>query len=282
MGLVCGNMHLHIVCLLGVRLWPLLCLRLGISLAEGFWVQVVFLAWFKLLIEPNCLLLPCPHKVRIYSDCLGVVNRYHLITLGRAKLKLNTANADLWQWILESVDRLCVQSIQLCKVPAHRRLSSAKTQREAWLFWNNGAADQVAKYTNISRPPSFWEFWQQYVSEVHAAEALHLQACRLHVAVAQRSVKSAAEGTLDEETVQIPRPTRAFQETFDIQGWRGDIPHSLALEYGVGMMRRLTTWWTERSVRATGETVRWISFAHLYVDYHLTSSRLRVASYMGM
>ena len=59
------------------------------------------------------------------------------------------------------------------------------------MFWNNGAADQVAKYTNLSRPQQFWAFWQQFVHEVRSAEILHQQACKLHVAVALRSVQAA-------------------------------------------------------------------------------------------
>ena len=69
-------------------------------------------------------------RVKIYSDCLGVINKYFLLTRGQVGLKQNTGNADLWQWLLSSLDRLGQNNVQLIKTPAHRRVSSATTQRE--------------------------------------------------------------------------------------------------------------------------------------------------------
>ena len=208
--------------------------------------------------------------VRIFSDCLGVVSRFHLLTRGKMRLRQNKANNDLWQWILHSVDKLGIHAIQVHKVAAHKQLSDAKSRRDAWLYWNNGAADQVAKYTNVCRPTAFWTFWQQHSFAVQAAEVLHQQAYRLHLAVAERSVKAAQARTLDEEQVLPRTDTRQFDQQYDIEAWTGQTPNCLSLEYGMGMIQRLTTWWTERSTSMTAEPIRWISFTHLYLDWQMT------------
>ena len=209
-------------------------------------------------------------RVRVHSDCLGVVSRFHLFTLGKTKLKVNSANADLWQWILDSVARLGLEAVQVVKVAAHKSLSDAATRRDAWLFWNNGAADQVAKYTNLSRPTQFWSVWQQYVQEVESAALLHQQACNLHVAVALRSVQDMTVRTLDEENVVAPRQTRQFEQVYDVTQWTGTVPPALALEYGVNMMDQVARWWQTRSVLMDQEPVRWISFPHLYIDFQMS------------
>ena len=88
-------------------------------------------------------------RVKIYCDCLGVVNRYHLLTQGTVTLKSTAASADLWTWVLESLDRLGAGMVEVVKVPAHRRLTQAKTRREAWSIWHNNVVDNVAKAANL-------------------------------------------------------------------------------------------------------------------------------------
>jgi len=94
-------------------------------------------------------------RIKVHSDCLGVVNRYHLLTAGRVRLRVNSANADLWRWVLESVDRLGTQNVQVVKTAAHKQLRNAKTKQEAWAFWNNAAADRVARTANLRRSRAF-------------------------------------------------------------------------------------------------------------------------------
>ena len=52
-------------------------------------------------------------SVRLWSDCLGVINKFLLLTRGNVKLKLNEPNYDLWTWILDSVHCLGLRRIQL-------------------------------------------------------------------------------------------------------------------------------------------------------------------------
>ena len=66
--------------------------------------------------------------VRIWTDCRGVIARFSLLVWGHKRLKVNASNADLWQWILQSVERVGRHRIDLRKVPAHRRLASATSR----------------------------------------------------------------------------------------------------------------------------------------------------------
>lgn len=208
-------------------------------------------------------------RVKVYSDCLGVVNKFNLLTRGQVKLKLNTANADLWQWAMQSLERLGPDKVVLTKVAAHRLVASATSRREAWLFWHNSAADSAAKMANLDRGHSFWTLWQQHVQEVVAAQELHAQAWNLHLQVAQMSVKDAQAMTLDTEEVKQPKHTRVFEQIFEVTAWQGDLPKQFANEYGHGMANRVATWWRTRT-KAGGTQVRWISFIHLYLDYQLS------------
>lgn len=208
-------------------------------------------------------------RVKVYSDCLGVVNRFNLLTRGQVKLKRNTANADLWQWALDSVLQIGEANVQLQKVAAHRLVASATTRKEAWLYWHNSAADWAAKVANLDRGTEFWTQWQKHVTAVQAAQQLHQQAWQLHLQVALLSVQHDRALTLDEVEVSAPKPTRSFVKLFDITAWRGEIPLKFATEYGGGMARRIAIWWQARTTAGRGE-IKWISFIHIYADYMLT------------
>ena len=209
-------------------------------------------------------------RVKIFCDNLGVVNRYHLLTQGKVMLKPNSASADLWNWVLQSLERLGPGMAELVKVPAHRKLAQAKTRREAWVIWHNNMVDGVAKHANLDRSADFWTFWSTHARLTAAARVLHSQVCALHVAVAKRSVQTEAATTLDEAPCPAPKPLRVFEVTFQVDGWTGDLPLTFTNEYGTGLAHRIARWWKHRTCSTEAGEVRWITFAHLYVDYQLT------------
>ena len=65
----------------------------------------------------------CP--VRVWSDCLGVVNRFRLLLWGKRRVRPNTVNSDLWTWVMQSAHELGIDSIQIYKVPAHQDVRKA-------------------------------------------------------------------------------------------------------------------------------------------------------------
>ena len=209
-------------------------------------------------------------RIKVHSDCLGVVNRYHLLTAGRVRLRVNSANADLWRWVLDSVDRLGTQNVQVVKTAAHKQLRNAKTKQEAWAFWNNAAADRVARTANLRRSRAFWDFWEYHAGATAGATELHRQIVALHLAIAERSVQWDGATSLDEVATTVPRPIRTFDKVFDMSDWDGTVPMQLALEYGAGMADRIVSWWWERTRTNEVKEAQWVTFAHLYVDYQLS------------
>ena len=95
------------------------------------------------------------------------------------------------------------------------------------MYWNNGAADPVARLTNLQRPPEFWKLWEENMQQVHGTAKLHAQVWNLHVAVARRSVGTEKSQTLDDVAVKPPNETRVFQLAFGTTK-----PSSFANEYG--------------------------------------------------
>ena len=208
-------------------------------------------------------------QIHIWSDCLGVVNVFHLLTKGKRHLKPTTSNGDLWKWVLESVGRLGLDRIRICKVKAHQSIQSASSRYEVWQWWNNNAADRAARMSNSSRPPHFWQIWTAYATEFFHACRLHDQVVAVQMAVADYSIN---HGRTAEEDPPLPvvKVGRTFTKFYDDQNWRGDIPVELTRTYGISLSRKLVHWWTTRIRTPSQSELRWIPLTVLYVDFQLT------------
>ena len=138
---------------------------------------------------------------RIWTNYLGVINRFHQLTSGGCKLNRNRSNADLWAWVLAVVERLGLDRVRIYKVPAHRSYVQASTARDAWMAYYNEFADRVAKTSNMQRPHGFWDFWEQHAQEVVSASIVYKQVFDLHLAVGRRQVQSS---------VRLPDPAGVY------------------------------------------------------------------------
>ena len=204
--------------------------------------------------------------IRVWSDCLGVVNKFHLLFWGAGRLNPNSSNSDLWMWIADSVEALGRDRIQVKKVPAHRTLQSATNLHEAWTFFHNAVADRAARLANQARPTEFWQKWEQHVKEVDAVEQLATQVRALHVAVGRRHVCLAEQETAVAETA--PKATREFVQKFSLGNWCGAVPPKTALLFGPTHVTRVTQCLWERLQPASNKIV-WMTFSQLYIDYQL-------------
>ena len=208
--------------------------------------------------------------VRIWSDCLGVINRFLLVVKGKRRVKPNSSHADLWEWVLQSVSRLGVDKVQLQRVPAHRSVQSARTLEEAWKTWNNGAADRAAKMANVSRPPTFWKTWQLHAAQHFEIQSLYEEVVNLQLAVAELSIKTASKSHEDLEFEPVAVKTgRQFSKHYDASAWDLTMPVALTSRYGYGLADKVVNWWQER-VRTDDENLCWIPFTYLYIDFQLT------------
>ena len=205
--------------------------------------------------------------VRIWSDCMGFVNRVKLMCTGRFRLGVNRPNSDLWIWIAASLDDLGVERVQIRKVAAHRTLQSARTAAEMWQFFHNGYVDKAARLANQARPEKFWKLWEQHVQATQTAQKLASQVQALHVAIGRRHVLTEAEA--ERVTDVIQRSTRQFEMQFSIGRWFGHaLPDSSRL-FGATHVTRVVQWFTERIRDNADGDLRWVSFAQLYLDFQM-------------
>ena len=206
--------------------------------------------------------------VRIWSDCLGVVTRFHQLFWGRSRLPLNRSNSDLWCWISTSLDTLGRDRVQLRKVPAHRVLSSARSKFEAWKFFHNAMADKAARLSNQARPPDFWRQWEVHAQATQAATVLYEQVKNLHIAIGRRNVRGGHEP--DTVPAATPKDARCFVGSFDMGLWRGEALPEVSRLYGSMHVKRAIIWLLERLDLSPGAPVEWISFTQLHLDFQMS------------
>ena len=206
--------------------------------------------------------------VCVWTDCLGVVNRYNLTFWGSRKINLHGANADLWVWIAQSVAILGRDYIQIRKVPAHRTLQSARNSRELWMFYNNSLVDRAARLANQARPQVFWQQWESHVAAATAADGIFHQVSALQLAVAQRQVRHGQPHEVLEQAPE-PKQTRQFEPCFALRGWNGQPLPKLARLFGGDHANRVAQWFLSRLTTGADAQVVWVSMAQLYLDFQL-------------
>ncbi len=208
-------------------------------------------------------------RLHLWSDCLGVVNRLILLCNGRKRVRPNTSNGDLWQWIADSLKDLGTDNLKITKVPAHRSLQSATSKKQAWIYWNNGAADRAARMANLSRPCGFWQQWSQHAAETWAVQRLFEETISLHLAVASLSVQTKADEPLPEAD-PVARPRRVFQRHYDESQWVQLVPPSLVERYNYSLAQKLTQWWGTRVNSSPSSQLRWVPIVFVYIDWQMS------------
>ena len=210
----------------------------------------------------------CQAPVRIWTDCLGVLNKFQLLVWGCKRLNVNRSNSDLWAWILLSVESLGRQNIQIKKVPAHRALQSARTRHEVWLFAHNDYADRAARLANQARPAIFWDFWERHVRATIASAAIFDQVRNLHLAVGRRQVQSSVNSTAEPAVAPV-RQTREFPVRFVLgPGIGQSLPVTKRL-FGPELTQMLEQWFYAR-LAGDHQSAIWVSISQLYLDFQLT------------
>ena len=208
-------------------------------------------------------------RVHIWSDCLGVINRLVLLCHGKRRVRPNTSNGDLWQWIVASLRVLGTENLRITKVAAHQSLTSAKSKKQAWIFWNNGAADRAARMANVCRPAGFWQHWSQHAAETWKIQKLFEETVSLQLAVAAFSVQTKSEDPAMADTCTV-RLQRVFHRHYDAAHWTQQAPPTLVAWYTPGLVRNLITWWRSRVKTDPTAQLRWVPLVFLYIDWQMT------------
>ena len=90
----------------------------------------------------------------------------------------------------------------------------------------------------------------------------------MQLSVAQRHVRNQ-DDTVEPPEAPVPKIIRTFETQFDIGGWQGGTLPGLARMFGPSHADRATRWFYARLTEATEDSVIWVSFIQLYVDFQL-------------
>lgn len=215
---------------------------------------------------------------RVWTDCLSVLSRFRNLTQGTKRLQANSPHADLWTGILESV-RLCEKgSLEILKVPAHKKESDATSALELWMIQGNAVVDSVAKQANMQRPAWFWNLWQQHSSAVTRNKLLGDWVRNHIVQVATLWTEKAKEHGAPCEPVverrrQLPPKVWLGVGQLTIRG-RGFLKL-----YGQSFQDKVVHWFD--AIWDGAQQVEWYSFAQLYVLFQLQTGLAGVVRTKG-
>ena len=218
-------------------------------------------------------------RIRIWSDCLGVVKRFKRLLSSKQQPKHGVAHYDLWMVIYEELQHMQHKHVQITKVAAHQSLDMAESAFDSWVVVNNLLADRAAKLANLCRPPWFWQAHRHHVSQVIQCEEVGkaVQAVILDISrqVVVRTACHAADGSLTREqpadmTLSTQLDTSGTWTDVDIVR---PLPWKLTQVFGFVVTARVAAWISEslQAAQTDGEPCRWVSVHQLYLDYQLAT-----------
>ena len=207
-------------------------------------------------------------RARIWSDCLGVVNNFQLLCKGKARIRPNASNADLWYWVERSLANIDATTILVQKVESHREVKQATTKLEAWRYWNNSAADRAARMANHCRPADFWQLWSKHAEEHMQIGELYEETVRLQMAVAEYSTQHGLQSP-EETPLRARRTGRVFTKHYSDNGWDQHVPAQLSEKFSFPLAKLLVSWWSKR-VHPEADLL-WIPLHYLYLDFQMST-----------
>ena len=216
-------------------------------------------------------------KLRLWTDCQGVVNKLQKMLDGRWKPPVNARHADLWEQIQDMLVSLGPKSCVITKVAAHQAVQEAQTLLEYWAYLHNSLADRAASLSNVCRPEAFWKLHNEHMQAVEATQFLNDSVQKHLLAVSKRAVVrdqvDEADGSLVREAAE--RPFKQAQSP-SIEPWvspilKCQVPLSVSAKFGHRLTALAAAWWQEGIGQAEkgNEKPCWVSWYQLFVDYQL-------------
>ena len=214
-----------------------------------------------------------PGVVRVWSDCQSVVDNFNLFGKGCKALKSSCSHFDLWLRIQDYIEQIGKNRIFVAKVPGHEDLDSAETDLERWAYLGNALADTTAKATNLDRPESVWNLWRDYQQSVQQLSTMGNTVRTLMVQVSRRWQE---QGVVENPVTFPSRPVK--QGRVFSPEWSGFV----LVQNVTGVWHRrfhtfesqFLRWWNTNT--ACEAQPQWISFAHLYIDWMMSTGHAGV------
>ena len=219
-------------------------------------------------------------RVRIWSDCKSVVQKFGELVQYNRVLKPNGPHTDLWAEILETTERLCPSSIIITKVAAHQDVSVVPNAFENWAFQHNIVADRAARLSNLQRDSSFWGLHRQHSCESQWAQQVSLAAQTVILDVSRKVVARENVLLTDEvmtgvETVHVGPVMCAPAPVWHGFLPMGSLPEGATRRFGHRFVAVLTAWLYGSLTSFTeGCETTWISVYQLYLDFQHQTGEL--------
>lgn len=219
-------------------------------------------------------------KLRVWCDCLGVVDRVQSFLHGTWKTPINAANADLWSSIEEAIGQLGAKNMCITKVAAHQSEEHATTSFQSWVCLHNHLVDRAARLANICRPSDFWEFFYLHREQVESHYEVGVKISHTILAISRLAVSKEAmqQGEQDDEEVGQGEQGK---EHLDRAAWtfatpRATVPSVVAERYGFRIAAIAKAWLDEGITDGHREShsPQWISWHQLYVDFQLRTGEI--------
>ena len=200
--------------------------------------------------------------VRIWSDCQGVVKRFHKLLQGGA-IKRNGANSDLWGH-LQALVAQHGALLQIRQVVSHGSIQQATCYLEEWVYWHNGLTDSAAEGVNFRRPDEFWRDWLG----LHGALKFHRELHRAILLVLLQTSRLAAASDAKPPVTQAI-PEREVPAPIMPAAWQ--IPEKLIKRYGMINLQHIHNWWQKWGVQMLqgSAPLRYIAGIQLFISFNL-------------
>ena len=216
-------------------------------------------------------------KLRLWTDCQGVVTKLQKMIGGQWKPQANARHADLWEQIFELLVQLGPGACIITKVAAHQSVSSANTPIESWAYLHNSLADRAACLANLCRPETFWSFHQEHLTAVDNIQILNDRVHRLILAVSKRAIVrdiiDQSDGSMVREATETTPPTAngPSADRWVVPLLRTQVPLSVSQRFGHRLTALAAAWWQEGIEKSQQAQVQpcWVSWYQLFIDYQL-------------
>ena len=211
---------------------------------------------------------------RVWCDCQSVLSRFRALTQGTRILQPNSPHSDLWNGILESVQRNCNGRIEVIKVPAHQSIEEAQDAFDCWVTIGNAAADEAARQANAGRSQEFWCLWENHMRAVERNQQIGHWVRKHLVQVATLWTQAVAINGVESEVVVERRkilPPKVWPTSNNLVVPQGSFTRLFGDRFQQVVVQWFNSIWDDRQV------VEWVSFAHLYILFQLQCGESGVA-----
>ena len=210
--------------------------------------------------------LECVEKwgcgARIWIDCQGVIDKFHLYVHGKKRISLSSSNADLWLEVWNLMQHI-KSDISLIKVDSHETWNQETTTVLQWARIHNSCADRAARICNNERQSQFWELWRQHSKHVNSLAWIASNIRAHQLTVCRFWTETYVQNVVSQHHPVVPRKGRIFAMIWENVTPVFEPPALLIKQFGSNFANKLVRWW-EGILDGECPTV-WTSFAQLYL-----------------